>query len=218
MLTPSDAARHRVVTQAVHSHPGPKIAMQILHGGRYSYHPLAAAPSALKAPIGWFTPREMSTGRVEATVADYGRAAALAMEAGYDGVEIMGSEGYLINQFIARRTNKRTDEWGGDVTGRFRLPVKIVEEVRRCTSKDFIIIFRLSMLDLVEGVSGKRPRLLPPCCAQMRPPLQPINPPHQHNPHISPTPSLPRSSANHPLGTALFPWPPLKTQALPLFT
>ncbi|KAL1511794.1 hypothetical protein AB1Y20_005080 [Prymnesium parvum] len=153
MLSPSDAARHRVVTEAVHQHKGPKIAMQILHGGRYSYHPLATAPSSKKAPIGWFTPREMKASAIERTIADYGRAAALAMEAGYDGVEVMGSEGYLINQFIAQRTNKRTDEWGGSAEGRFRLPIKIVEEVRRCTSDDFIIIFRLSMLDLVEGGS-----------------------------------------------------------------
>ena len=129
MLSPADAARHRVVTDAVHKHDGPKIAMQILHGGRYSYHPFAVAPSKKKAPIGWFTPSEMSSAAVEKTIGDYGRAAALAEEAGYDGVEIMGSEGYLINQFIAQRTNFRTDEWGGSAEGRFRLPIKIIEEV-----------------------------------------------------------------------------------------
>lgn len=152
MMSPADAARHRVVTDAVHKYNGPKIAMQILHGGRYSYHPMAVAPTSKKAPIGWFTPRSLTSASIEKTIADYGRAAALAEEAGYDGVEVMASEGYLINQFIAPRTNLRTDEWGGDASGRFRLPVRIVEEVRRSTADDFLIIFRLSMLDLVDGV------------------------------------------------------------------
>jgi 2,4-dienoyl-CoA reductase (NADPH2) len=113
LTTPSEAALHKVVTAAVHRHPGAKIAMQILHSGRYGYHPFNVAPSAIKAPIGLFTPKELSHQDVLDTVAAYARSASLAAEAGYDGVEIMGSEGYLINQFIATRTNKRTDAWGG---------------------------------------------------------------------------------------------------------
>ena len=151
MTTPSDAQRHHVVTDAVHgAGTGSKIAMQILHAGRYAYHPFGVAPTKLKAPIGWFTPKELSGRDVEATIDDFARASALAEEAGYDGVEIMGSEGYLINEFIASRTNRRTDEWGGAYSNRIKLPVRIVEEVRKAVRPDFIVMFRLSMLDLVD--------------------------------------------------------------------
>ena len=113
LTSKSEAASHKVVTDAVHQHSGAKIAMQILHSGRYGYHPLNVAPSSIKAPIGLFTPKELSHQEILNTIAAYARSASLAAEAGYDGVEIMGSEGYLINQFIASRTNKRTDSWGG---------------------------------------------------------------------------------------------------------
>ncbi|RLN26765.1 hypothetical protein BBJ28_00021840, partial [Nothophytophthora sp. Chile5] len=122
----------------------------ILHSGRYGYHPFNVAPSAIKAPIGWFTPRKLSSSAVDRTIRDYAECAARAREAGYDGVEIMGSEGYLINQFIVEHTNKRKDQWGGAYENRIRFPVEIVKAVRAAVGKDFIIIFRLSMLDLVE--------------------------------------------------------------------
>ena len=154
MTTPGDAARHREITDAVHAVPGgTKIAMQILHSGRYGYHPFNVGPSPKKAPIGWFTPKELSVAAIEQTIDDFVRCACLAEEAGYDGVEIMGSEGYLINQFIAARTNKRCDEWGGSFENRTRLAATIVERVRAATSPEFIVMFRLSMLDLVEGGS-----------------------------------------------------------------
>ena len=153
MTTPADAARHREITEAVHRHDGSKIAMQILHSGRYGYHPFNVAPSAKKAPIGWFTPKALSVRDIEQTVDDFVRCASLAEEAGYDGVEVMGSEGYLINQFIAARTNARTDEWGGSFANRTRLATTIVERVRAATRPDFILMFRLSMLDLVENGS-----------------------------------------------------------------
>jgi len=140
---------HQDVTSAVHAEGG-KIAMQILHTGRYAYHPWLVAPSAIKAPIGWFTPRELSGSAVHATIDDYARCAALAKEAGYDGVEVMGSEGYLINQFIAERTNKRTDEWGGNYINRIKFAVEVVKAVRKAAGSDFILIYRLSMLDLVK--------------------------------------------------------------------
>ena len=145
---PWQVAKHRKVTDAVHV-AGGKIALQILHGGRYSYHPLSVAPSALKSPITPFKPRELSHRGVRATIRDYARCAALAQRAGYDGVEIMGSEGYLINQFIAARTNRRTDAWGGSFEHRMRFPVAVVKAVREAVGSEFIIIFRLSMLDLV---------------------------------------------------------------------
>jgi len=145
---PWQVGKHRKVTEAVHA-AGGKIALQILHGGRYSYHPLSVAPSAVKSPITPFKPRELSTRAIQATIRDYARCAALAQRAGYDGVEIMGSEGYLINQFIASRTNRRTDAWGGSYENRMRFPVEIVKAVREAVGTDFIIIFRLSMLDLV---------------------------------------------------------------------
>ncbi|HYD63364.1 MAG TPA: NADPH-dependent 2,4-dienoyl-CoA reductase [Noviherbaspirillum sp.] len=153
MLTTEDEAEHhRVVTRAVHAEGG-KIAMQILHFGRYSYQPKLVAPSALQAPINPFVPHELTTEEVEQTIQDFVRCAALSQYAGYDGVEIMGSEGYLINEFIAARTNHRSDEWGGSYENRMRFPVEIVRRVRQQVGPNFIIIYRLSMLDLVEGGS-----------------------------------------------------------------
>ena len=139
------------VSQAAHSG---KIALQILHAGRYSYHPLAVAPSAAKSPISPFRPWALTARGVERTIGHYVRCASLAKQAGYDGVEIMGSEGYLINQFIAARTNKRSDHWGGSYENRIRFAVEIVRRTREKVGADFIIIFRLSMLDLVEDGSN----------------------------------------------------------------
>jgi 2,4-dienoyl-CoA reductase (NADPH2) len=153
MTTEEEATRHRVVTDAVHAEGG-KIAMQILHFGRYSYQPDLVAPSAIQAPINPFVPHALSADEVEATINDFVRCAALAQYAGYDGVEIMGSEGYLINEFIAARTNQRDDEWGGSYNNRMRFPVDIVRRTRERVGKHFIIIYRLSMLDLVEGGSS----------------------------------------------------------------
>ncbi len=141
--------RHRKLTDAVHAEGG-RICMQILHAGRYGYHPLSVAPSAIKSPITPFTPRALSAGGVERTIRDFVHCAELAREAGYDGVEVMGSEGYLINQFIAAHTNRRSDAWGGDAARRMRLPVEIVRRTRAAVGRDFIIIYRLSMLDLFE--------------------------------------------------------------------
>jgi len=145
-------ARHRLVTAAVHAEGG-RICMQILHTGRYAFHPLAVAPSRLKAPISPFTPRELSDRGVERQVSAFVRCAVLAREAGYDGVEVMGSEGYFINQFLASRTNRRTDRWGGSYENRMRLPLEVVARTRAAVGRDFILIYRLSMLDLVEGGS-----------------------------------------------------------------
>src|SRR5690348_13512480 len=145
-------AKHRPITDAVHR-TGGRIAMQILHAGRYAYHPLAAAPSALRSPITPFRPRSLSAFGIERTLAAYVRCARLAQRAGYDGVEIMGSEGYLINQFIARRTNQRDDRYGGDFANRIRFAVETVRRTREAVGRDFIIIYRLSMLDLVDGGS-----------------------------------------------------------------
>ncbi len=142
--------RHRKLTNAVHAEGG-RICLQILHAGRYGYHPLSVAPSKLKSPITPFTPRALSARGVERTIRDFVHCAQLAREAGYDGVEVMGSEGYLINQFIAARTNRRNDAWGGDAARRMRFPVEIVRRTREALGRDFIIIYRLSMLDLVEG-------------------------------------------------------------------
>lgn len=149
MTNRSEARRHQLVTQAVQSEGG-KICMQILHGGRYSGHPFLVAPSSLKAPISPFKPWKMSNRLIKATIQDFARSAALAREAGYDGVELMGSEGYLINQFIVPRTNQRQDEWGGDFERRMRFPMEVMRAVRAAVGPDFIIIFRVSMLDLVE--------------------------------------------------------------------
>jgi len=146
-------ARHRLVTDAVHG-AGGRICMQILHTGRYAYHPLAVAPSRLKAPISRFTPRELSEGGIQGQIADFVRCAKLAQGAGYDGVEIMGSEGYFINQFLVAKTNHRRDGWGGSWSNRMRLPLEIVARTRATVGPAFIIIYRLSMLDLVEGGSS----------------------------------------------------------------
>ncbi|MES9523611.1 FAD-dependent oxidoreductase [Streptomyces capoamus] len=153
LTTEAEAERHRTVTEAVHREGG-RIAMQILHFGRYAYHRDLVAPSPLQAPISPFVPREMSEADVERTIEDYARAAGLARRAGYDGVEIMGSEGYLINEFIAAQTNRRTDRWGGSYENRMRFPVEIVKRVREAVGEDFIVIYRLSMLDLVPGGSS----------------------------------------------------------------
>jgi 2,4-dienoyl-CoA reductase (NADPH2) len=149
---PWQVAKHRIITDAVHA-AGGKIAMQVLHAGRYAYHPLSVAPSSLKSPITPFRPRALTRWGVGRTIAAYARCAKLAQRAGYDGVEIMGSEGYLINQFIAPQTNQRDDEWGGSFLNRIRFPVAIVRRTRESVGPDFIIIYRLSMLDLVEGGS-----------------------------------------------------------------
>ncbi|MGW6697425.1 oxidoreductase [Nocardia sp. NPDC055049] len=148
MTSEADAAPHRAVTTAVHAEGG-KIAMQILHFGRYAYHPDLVAPSALQAPISPHVPRELTDAEIDQTIADYVRCAVLAQQAGYDGVEVMGSEGYLINEFIARHTNHRTDRWGGSYENRTRFPVEIVRQIREAVGEEFIIVYRLSMLDLV---------------------------------------------------------------------
>jgi 2,4-dienoyl-CoA reductase (NADPH2) len=145
--------KHRLITEAVHA-AGGKIALQILHTGRYAYHPLNVAPSKLRAPINRFTPRALSEWGIRKTIGDYVRCAQLAQKAGYDGVEIMGSEGYLINQFIAQQTNRRDDQWGGSFENRIRFAVETVRATREKVGPNFIIIFRLSMLDLVEGGSS----------------------------------------------------------------
>jgi 2,4-dienoyl-CoA reductase (NADPH2) len=148
LATRAAARKHRPITEAVHAEGG-KIALQILHTGRYGYHPLAVAPSRLKSPISPFTPRALSARGVERQIHAFVRCAQLAREAGYDGVEVMGSEGYFINQFLASHTNRRTDEWGGSYENRMRLPVEIVARTREAVGRDFIIVYRLSMLDLV---------------------------------------------------------------------
>ena len=153
MTTAAEAAQHRIVTQAVHD-AGGKICMQILHTGRYAYHPEAVAPSSIKAPISPFRPHALTGAEIEQTIDDYANAAQLAQSAGYDGVEIMGSEGYLINEFIAAHTNHRDDDWGGSYANRIRLPLEIVRRTREKVGANFILIFRLSMLDLVEGGSS----------------------------------------------------------------
>jgi len=143
-----EVARHRLVTTAVHAEGG-SICMQILHTGRYGYHPLIVAPTRAKAPINRFTPRELSPRDIDKQIADFAFTAKLARDAGYDGVEIMGSEGYLLNQFIAARTNKRSDEWGGPLQQRYRFALEILRQVREAAGADFIIVYRLSGLDLV---------------------------------------------------------------------
>lgn len=146
----SQLPHHRVITDAVHDEGG-KIALQILHTGRYSYQPHLVAPSAIQAPINRFTPHELTHDEVLQLIEDFAHCAQLAREAGYDGVEVMGSEGYLINEFLTLRTNQRTDQWGGDYANRMRFAVEVVRAVRQRAGNDFIIIFRLSMLDLVEN-------------------------------------------------------------------
>ncbi|MEB3031382.1 NADPH-dependent 2,4-dienoyl-CoA reductase [[Mycobacterium] nativiensis] len=149
MTTPADARRHRRITAAVHD-AGGKILLQVLHAGRYAYHPFSVSASAIKAPINPFRPRRLSARTVERTINDFAHAASLARDAGYDGVEIMGSEGYLLNQFLAPRTNKRRDAWGGTAANRRRFPVEIVRRTRKSTGPDFIVCYRMSMADYVE--------------------------------------------------------------------
>ena len=153
LATSGAARRHRVVTDAVHG-AGGKIALQILHTGRYAYHPLAVAPSRLQSPISPFTPFALSARGVERQIRAFVNCAMKAREAGYDGVEVMGSEGYFINQFLSQATNLRTDAWGGDYSHRMRLPVEILARMREAVGPDFIIIYRLSMIDLVPGGSA----------------------------------------------------------------
>jgi 2,4-dienoyl-CoA reductase (NADPH2) len=152
LTTVEQAAEHRAVTDAVHAEDG-VICLQILHAGRYSYAPTAISASAIRSPISPVTPRALETGEVEGQIEAYVRCSALARAAGYDGVEIMGSEGYFIHQFIATRSNQREDDWGGAYENRIRLPVEIVRRVRKRLGEDFIVIFRLSLLDLVQGGS-----------------------------------------------------------------
>jgi 2,4-dienoyl-CoA reductase (NADPH2) len=153
LATAAAARRHRVVTDAVHAEGG-RIALQILHTGRYGYHPFCVAPSRIKSPISPFAPRELSASGIERQIRAFVRCATLAREAGYDGVEVMGSEGYFINQFLVTHTNQRTDEWGGPYQNRMRLPVEIVARVREAVGPDFIVIYRLSMLDLIPDGSS----------------------------------------------------------------
>jgi 2,4-dienoyl-CoA reductase (NADPH2) len=152
MTTDKDVANHAVVTERVHA-AGGKIAMQILHAGRYAYGPKCVAPSAIKSPISPFAPTELDEEGIEKQIADIVNAAVLAQRAGYDGVEIMGSEGYFLNQFLVTHTNKRNDRWGGSYENRMRLPVEVVRRTRAAVGTDFIIIFRLSMIDLVPNGS-----------------------------------------------------------------
>ncbi len=153
MTNRSHVAEHQKVTKAVHAEGG-KICMQILHAGRYGYHPLAVAPSAIQSPISPFKPWALTGWGVRRTISDFVRCAKLAQDAGYDGSEIMGSEGYLLNEFIVSKTNKRTDEWGGSFENRTRFPLEIVRQVRQAVGPNFILIYRLSMLDLVDDGSS----------------------------------------------------------------
>lgn len=153
MNTEEEAHEHQVVTKAVHE-AGGKICMQILHAGRYAYHPKLIAPSAIQAPINPFVPKELDEEGIEEQIEAFAHCAAMAKLAGYDGVEVMGSEGYFINQFIVSHTNKRTDEWGGSYENRIRLPIEVVRRVRERVGPEFIIIYRLSMLDLIEDGSN----------------------------------------------------------------
>jgi 2,4-dienoyl-CoA reductase (NADPH2) len=153
LTTNSEMREHRVVTQAVHA-AGGRIAMQILHTGRYAFHPKLVAPSAIQAPINMFTPHALTKDEIEQQIQDFVLCATLAQKAGYDGVEIMGSEGYLINQFTAESTNRRSDRWGGSFRNRIRFPIDIVAQTRSALGPEFIIIYRLSMLDLVGGGSS----------------------------------------------------------------
>src|SRR6056297_3924143 len=148
LYTAGDIANHRAVTDRVHD-AGGRIAMQILHAGRYAYGPDCVAPSAIKSPISPFTPNALDEDGIEKQIADIVTAATRARGAGYDGVEIMGSEGYFLNQFLVRHTNKREDRWGGSYENRMRLPLEVVRRAREAVGPDFILIYRLSMIDLV---------------------------------------------------------------------
>lgn len=150
-----DVRNHRKLTQAVHEEGG-KILMQILHSGRYGYQPFVVSASAVKSPISMFKPKALTEGGIRSTIKAYVRCAELAQKAGYDGVEIMGSEGYLLNQFLCTRTNQRTDGWGGSIENRMRLPVEIVRQVRAAVGPNFILMYRHSVLDLVEGGNSWR--------------------------------------------------------------
>jgi len=152
LFKPEDIANHRKVTDRVHDEGG-RIAMQILHAGRYAYSPECVAPSAVKSPISPFAPKELDEAGIEKQIADITTSAERAREAGYDGVEIMGSEGYFLNQFLVTHTNRRTDRWGGSYENRMRLPVEVVRRVRAAVGEDFILIYRLSMIDLVPNGS-----------------------------------------------------------------
>ncbi len=153
MATAQDVSNHRIVTDAVHG-AGGKICMQILHTGRYAFNPDAVAPSAIKSPISPFLPKALTDENIRQLIREFVQCALLAKDAGYDGVEIMGSEGYLLNQFTALRTNQRNDRWGGDYENRIRLPKEVVRRIRDAVGADFILIYRLSMLDLVDGGSS----------------------------------------------------------------
>lgn len=153
MTNSGHAKKHKIVTDAVHREGG-KIAMQILHTGRYAYHPLSVAPSRIQSPITPFKPRAMTAWDIRRTINDYATCAKLARDAGYDGVEIMGSEGYLLNQFIVKHTNQRTDNWGGPYENRIKFPVEVVRKVREAVGPDFIIVYRLSMIDLIDDGSS----------------------------------------------------------------
>ncbi len=160
LTTKEEAEKHKVVTEAVHKEGG-KICLQILHTGRYGYHMDIVAPSPIQAPINRIKPKEITEEGINQTIQDYVNCALLSKEAGYDGVEVMGSEGYLINQFLVTHTNKRTDDWGGSYENRMRFPIAIVKGIREAVGKDFIIIYRLSMLDLVdEGSTYEEVELL----------------------------------------------------------
>lgn len=153
LSTPEEAEKHKIVTQAVHE-AGGKICMQILHAGRYAFNPDQVSASPVQSPINPFTPKELDEAGIEKQISDFVNCSSLAQQAGYDGVEIMGSEGYFINQFLVERVNKRTDRWGGSYENRMRLPLEIVRRVREAVGPEFIIIYRLSMLDLVEDGSS----------------------------------------------------------------
>lgn len=152
LYTPQDIANHRVVTDRVHD-AGGKIAMQVLHAGRYAYSPHCVAPSAIKSPISPFPPSELDEAGIEKQISDIATAASRARDAGYDGVEIMGSEGYFLNQFLVTHTNRRTDRWGGTYENRMRLPLEVMARVRASVGTDFIVIYRLSMIDLIPNGS-----------------------------------------------------------------